>query len=181
MWPGYMGWTENQKTFFRGMIYTGVENTYEPSDLTVSQTGDNQDQDVKYVPVPVYYSDPNVAARTECDTGSASKYGSHHHRVCDRKQVTVFQVFWDGALTGDQMVYNVLAHEFGHAVGLRHSDSPCAYLYDYCVGTSANGTAQWNTFVPTPGYTSLMYSAPNASEASHSLSLYDYENINLHY
>ena len=182
MWPGYMSWSTAQKDFFRGMIYAGVENTFEPSDLTVSLAADNTDQDAKFIPVPTYHSDPNVIARTTCDTGSAAIYGANHHRVCDKKFVTIFQTFWESGLSGNEMLYNVLAHEFGHAVGLRHSDSPCL---DYatnaaCTGVSETGNRQWNSFTPTPGTASLMFSIADAG-ASTSLSLYDYANINTHY
>lgn len=183
LWPDFMSWSQSQKDFFRGMIYTGVENTFEPSDLSVSLASDDTDQDVKFVPVPSYYGDnPNAIARTYCDMASAARYGSHHHRVCDTKYVVVFQKFWENGLTGDQMVYNVLAHEFGHAVGLRHSDSPCADLSDGCVGTSATGARQWNTMpytTPPSGHQSLMYSM--ALIATPSLTLYEYADLNLHY
>ena len=182
LWPGYMGWSSAQITFFRGMIYTGVENRFEPSELTVTQAGDNTTQDVRFVPVPVYNADPGVVANALCNVAPGTAiYGAHHHRVCDRRQVTIFQAFWTAGLTGDQMVYNVLAHEFGHAIGLRHSESPCAALEPRCVGVSATGAAQWNTFMPTPGFTSLMYSVANEPAASNALSWYDYGNINLHY
>ncbi len=182
LWPGYMGWSAAQTAFFRGMIYTGVENRFEPSDLTVTQAADNTTQDVRFVPVPVFNADPAVIANALCNVAPGTAiYGAHHHRVCDRHQITIFQAFWTVGLTGDQMVYNVLAHEFGHSVGLRHSESPCADLNLRCVGVSATGATQWNTFTPVPGFTSLMYSFATEPAASNALSLYDYANINLHY
>lgn len=184
LWPDFMvhHWTASQINFFRGMIYAAVENTFEPSDLTVTLAADSTVQDVIFVPVPVNTPEwPNALASTYCHD-DANFYGSHHHRVCDRHLVAIYQNFWDAGLNGDQMVYNVLAHEFGHAVGLRHSDSPCADLRESCVGTSAAGDPQWNTmpFTKVPsGSQSLMFSM--ALIATPSLTLYEYADLNLHY
>lgn len=177
LYPGFMGWNASQIDFFRGMMYTAVETRFEPSDLTVSLASDNTIQDVMFVPVPVYEADPSVIAKAACRTDIAWISGSHHHRICDKKQVTIFQPFWTIGLTGDQQVYNVLSHEFGHSVGLRHTPAPCISLELYCIGVGAAGEAQWNSSTP-PGTYSLMYSNPSGSI---SLTLHDYANLNLHY
>ncbi len=90
IWWGYVsGWTTTQRNTFANDTYAGFEH-FEPLDVTVTKAADNTFQDVRMVPVAVN-GPGNTVARTECSMDIATRYGTHHHRVCDRKLITIYQ------------------------------------------------------------------------------------------
>ena len=186
IWWNYVpGWSTTQRNNYAAMAGSGFEY-YESLQVTVTKGADGSDQDVRLVPTTSYSSfDSNLIAVTTCIIPGATIYGSHHHRVCDRKQITTYQHFNTITDLGTA-VFDVLAHEFGHNLGLRHSNAPCnnpagQYATDAgigCRGVSAAGTPQANTH-NAPGTDSLMY-VP-AGPGPNAINLQDAGNINDHY
>lgn len=144
------------------LAYYAIKGIYEPTDLTVSRAANNTEQDVIIVAAPgsgVFW--------TTCRTDVAAVYGAHHHRVCDKKKITIDTNQWAG-WTDAQRKY-VIAHEFGHEVGLRHSN------------TSQSGTNGTGGYVPNthPNQTAtVMYTGGFGSYALHA---HDAAHVNVHY
>jgi hypothetical protein len=145
-------------------------------DVTVTKAADNTFQDVRMVPVAVN-GPGNTVARTECSMDIATRYGTHRHRVCDRKLITIYQGSY--GFSQDVRRFHIYGHEFGHGLGMRHSNAPCGDLAAVCRGVSTTGEPQWNTH-SSPGTDSLMYSGLG-SGAAFGLNLQDIGNVNAHY
>lgn len=166
------GMSSSEQSTFQYLVAPGVEYTYEPTDLTVTKLSDSTSRDIRYVPINGFNSnEPALVGLTFCDilNGSVSIYGSHHHRVCTRKKINIYEgVYLNSGLSDSEQKYNVLAHEFGHGVGLRHSNMGDTR------GTSTTGAVQPSTH-PDPGG-SLMYSTVNIGAAT-SLHAHDVAHI----
>lgn len=173
-WWGYVpGWNATRRDAFKTMQRAAFEY-FEATDLTITEGPDNTKQDVRVVPTDTGSMD---IAITECIIGAAVIYGSDHHKVCDYKQITTFSGAYSQPL--QVQVWNVLGHEFGHEVGLRHSNAPCPMLNAACIGTSATGASQWNTH-NAPGTDSFMWQGLS-TPAAITLNLQDLANIQDHY
>lgn len=172
-WWGFVSWSATRKQEFKTMQRAAFEY-FEATNLTINEGPDNTKQDVRVVPTDTGSSD---IARATCVLGEAAIYGGDHHRVCDYKQITIYSGAYSHPL-GVQ-VWNILAHEFGHTVGLRHSNAPCEYFDAYCIGVSAVGFTEWNTHTP-PGVDSFMWQGLSTT-AAFSLNLEDVGNIQVHY
>lgn len=105
--------------------------------------------------------------RTTCRTDVAAVYGSHHHRVCDKKKIQIDTNQWAG-WTDAQRKY-VIAHEFGHEVGLRHSNTSQS-------GTNETGGYVANTHPNQTG--TVMYTGGFGTFALHS---HDASHVDVHY
>lgn len=176
LWWNYIGnWNLQQLSIIINVVEAGTEY-YEPTDLHVTRGADRSTQDVIVVPVN---ANPNDIAITGCRIGlpGLTIYGSHHHRVCDRKQITIYNGTWSHPLAVE--VNNIVAHEMGHAIVLRHSNAPCPDIAGYCRGVSTTGVPQWNTH-NAPGTDSLMWQGLGTTAAT-SLNLQDVGEIQAHY
>lgn len=160
----YSIWGSEPESFGNN-AYFGIETTFEPTDLTVSRAADGTDQDVIIVPTTALPS--STIGVMLCRTDVASIYGTHHHRVCDRKKMLInTNIFYE--LSEAQKRYT-FAHEFGHAVGLRHSNAGH--------GINENGTYTARTH---PGGGTVM-ATPIPAAPSLGLHAHDTSHINVHY
>lgn len=149
---------------FGALAYAAIESLYEPTDLSVARAADNTLQDVHIQAL-------NTGGfRTICRTDIAAIYGAHHHRVCDVKkiEINVASSSWQG--WNDAQRKYIFAHEFGHSVGLRHSNNSEP-------GTAENGTLIANTHPNEWG--SVMHTLGMGSFALHNP--HDIQHINVHY
>lgn len=164
----YMLWQHTRYSVFGSaatneLAYQAIEGLYEPLDLTVTRRAQSTDTDVNIVETTT------GGYRAVCRTDVATFVGSHHHRVCNKKKIelnTAAGSDWAG-WNNDQRRY-VLAHEFGHAVGLRHSNQ----------GSGTNDTG---------GYVTLNHPAPSETVmmtfgfGKYQLHLHDVAHIQDHY
>lgn len=112
---------------FDDVVDVSLEFTFDDAtDLIVNRGPRNTQQDVRIVPVnwidplPGEPAGQVVFGRTTCDTDHAAIYGQHPAKVCDKKFLLVNMYAWYQLATDNQR--RVVAHEFGHALGLRHSN-----------------------------------------------------------
>jgi hypothetical protein len=123
-----------------------IEGSYEPTDLAVQQMADNTVQDVTIFPG---WGASNVAARTFCND---TPWGADPWRHCNYQAIVVFLQYWTQMSNNEQSF--LFGHEFGHAVGLRHSVH-CSPEWDFdsaCAGVGAGGVYVQNTHPVQQGY-----------------------------
>lgn len=111
----YDTWAPISVSAFDDFIEAGVEPLVDATtDVVVNRAPRCTVQDVSYLSA---YGSGNY---TQCNLQTAAIYGSHPHRVCDKKVIWLDLNDWN-AFTVQQRKY-AAAHEFGHEVGLRHSN-----------------------------------------------------------
>ena len=152
-WSVWTTWFSVSTSFFDDKIHTQVEGAWEPTQLTINRGARNTEQDVAFVPVE-YIDAPDLdgpAAKTVCNTANAAIYGTHHHRICDKKIVFVSMEYWYYFVYVGASYENdfTIGHEFGHTVGVRHSGTPSPLDIEGCGAGVTCGTTDLGALVAT--------------------------------
>jgi hypothetical protein len=154
---------------FDALVRTELEAAFEISDLTINEGPRNTIQDVRIIPIPTIAAPPGVTiyGQVGCAFDLAAIYGAHHHEVCD-KQNLIINAWSFYALPDDAQRRSIIGHEFGHTVGLRHSNTGSGVAADGSLTTRVN---------PEPTTTLMM---SGSLSGTLTLNIHEYQTVNLH-
>jgi len=160
-WSVWDTWAPIAPADFDNYISFALESLYDDNtDLIVNAGARYSVQDVSYLSA---YGTGNL---TQCNLQTAAIYGANPHRVCDKKVVWIDLNDWNG-WSSIQRKY-VAGHEFGHSVGLRHSNAG--------VGVDAAGNVAVRTH-PDPEGTVMRTNG----FGTYDLDVADRYNVDIHY
>jgi hypothetical protein len=160
-WTVWDTWAPIAVSDFDDYIDLAVEGIYDnKTDIVVNRAPRYTHQDVAYLSA---YGSGNL---TQCNLQTAAIYGSHPHRVCDHKVIWIDLNDWNTWNSGQRKY--VAAHEFGHQLGLRHSN----------VGSGINASGDFVARVHPDPTGTMMHTG---GFAKLDIVQAEINNINLHY